>query len=74
MGILGIFLVTLFLFCGVFTYDQKRVAANRNACICCLKFDPEYQPNKCSEIPLTVRVFDKVIAKMLSYLPVKVIT
>ncbi|XP_075238943.1 patched domain-containing protein 3-like [Convolutriloba macropyga] len=73
MGILGIFLVTLFLFAGCFTYDQKRAAANRNACICCIKLGDNYKPNDCSENPLSVRVFDKVIARGLSYLPVKVI-
>ena len=72
MGILGIFLVTLFLFAGCFTYDQKRAAANRNACICCIKLGDNYKPNDCSENPLSVRVFDKVIARGLSYLPVKV--
>ncbi|XP_063713445.1 NPC intracellular cholesterol transporter 1-like [Symsagittifera roscoffensis] len=73
LGILGIFSVTLFLFAGCFAYDQKRTAASRDACLCCLRLPVDYKPNQCSENPLSVRVFDKVIARGLSYLPVKIV-
>ena len=71
MGILGVFMLTLFLFTGVFVYDQKRVAANRNACWC-LSLGEDYKPNECSQKSYLQLVFRKIVAKVLALLPVKV--
>ncbi|XP_075245767.1 patched domain-containing protein 3-like isoform X2 [Convolutriloba macropyga] len=74
MGILGIFLLTLFLFAGVLVYDQRRVAANRNACcFCCMKLGEDYKPNNCSQSSIAEKVFEHYIAKYLTWLPVKIV-
>ncbi|XP_075240295.1 patched domain-containing protein 3-like [Convolutriloba macropyga] len=72
MGILGLFLSTLLFFGGAFTFDSRRAAQNRNACLCCIKHGDDYKPNECSQRPIAPRVFEKV-ASVLTHWPVKVL-
>ena len=73
MGILGIFSITIFFFAGTFTYDQRRAAIKRNACICCYKHGDYYAPNNCSEKPLSTLIFRDFISRILCLKWVKVI-
>ncbi|XP_063724453.1 NPC intracellular cholesterol transporter 1-like [Symsagittifera roscoffensis] len=72
-GIVGVFLVTLFFFTGILTYDQKREKANRNACLFCCKLPSDYSRNECSKRPLFYRFFDHIATTVLALLPVKIV-
>jgi len=73
MGILGIFLLTLFLFAGILTYDQIRSEAKRNACCCCIRLDEDYKPNQCSQSSIGEMVFEKYISAWLTMWPIKIV-
>ncbi|CAB4033412.1 patched domain-containing 3-like, partial [Paramuricea clavata] len=74
VGILSGYVFQLTFFVGWLTIDARRQSQNRDGCLNCIILPSNYTPNKCGSIQYSQLFFEKIYAKILMKLPVKVLT
>ena len=73
MGIAAIFVFQITFFLAVLALDERRVGERRNFCCgCCIQYDEDYEPNKCSQQSYMHKFFTNIYAPFITKLPVKV--
>ncbi|XP_078317578.1 patched domain-containing protein 3-like isoform X2 [Crassostrea virginica] len=72
LGILALFVLQSTFFVACLTLDQKRIAHQRDAILCCLAYK-NFHPNKCSQKNFLALAFEKHIGPFLMKFPVKII-
>lgn len=71
LGILALFILQSTFFVACLTLDQKRIAARRDAILCCLAYKSS-EPNKCSQKNFLALAFENYIGPFLMKTPSKV--
>ena len=72
IGVLALYILQATYFVACLTLDEKRIDANRNACLLCFKHSDSYQPNKYHSFSVQKWFMEKVWGPVLTKLPVKV--
>ena len=73
MGIAATFAFQCTFFLAVLALDERRVEERRNFCCgCCIQYDEDYEPNKCSRESYMNKFFKQIYAPFIVKLPVKV--
>ena len=73
VGILSGYVFQLTFFVGWLTIDARRHSQNRDGCLSCIILPSDYTPNKCGSIEYAQLFFEKIYAKVLVKLPVKIL-
>lgn len=72
IGIFFLFLMQSTLFPACLTLNQRRIEARRDGLVPCIKYSPDYEPNKISQVSIVHTVFKKNFAPVLLSIPGKV--
>ncbi|XP_028413011.1 patched domain-containing protein 3-like [Dendronephthya gigantea] len=73
VGILSGYLFQLTFFVGWLTIDARRQSQNRDGCLNCVILSSNYTPNKFGTVEYARLFFEKIYARFLTKLPVKII-
>jgi len=74
LGILAVFFFACTIFAAALSLDIRRKGKRRDACCCCcISVSEDYKPFACAEVNRLQMFFDRVVAKYMFKLPVKVV-